>query len=256
MVLSLLERTRIINKLLQQSENVQYDNISQVLSGVINANVYIVSKEGHVLGYTLLDNFECGLMLDKVLQKRLFPDKYVDWLLRVYDVSPNLCLKDGLCAFSEGTKCLFSEKFTTVIPIFGGGERIGTLLVAKFHVKFTDDDLILAEYGATVVGMEILRDRTDKLEEAARQKATVLIAVGTLSYSELEAVTRIFNELEGDEGLLVASQIADKFGITRSVVVNALRKFESAGVIHTKSLGMKGTYIKILNEYLLEELKK
>jgi transcriptional pleiotropic repressor len=45
-------------------------------------------------------------------------------------------------------------------------------------------------------------------------------------------------------------------GITRSVIVNALRKFESAGVIESRSLGMKGTYIKVLNPYLLEQLSK
>ena len=66
----------------------------------------------------------------------------------------------------------------------------------------------------------------------------------------------IFNELGGTEGLLVASKIADKVGITRSVIVNALRKFESAGVIESRSLGMKGTHIKILNPKLLDELKK
>ena len=44
--------------------------------------------------------------------------------------------------------------------------------------------------------------------------------------------------------------------ITRSVIVNALRKFESAGVIESKSLGMKGTYIKVKNEYLIDEVKK
>ena len=66
----------------------------------------------------------------------------------------------------------------------------------------------------------------------------------------------ILSELEGSEGLLVASKIADRVGITRSVIVNALRKFESAGVIESKSLGMKGTYIKVLNERLLDELKK
>jgi len=82
------------------------------------------------------------------------------------------------------------------------------------------------------------------------------VALGTLSYSELEAVMHILSELEGDEGLLVASKIADRVGITRSVIVNALRKFESAGVIESKSLGMKGTYIKVLNERLLDELKK
>ncbi|HTG68743.1 MAG TPA: hypothetical protein VL921_05750 [Candidatus Udaeobacter sp.] len=44
--------------------------------------------------------------------------------------------------------------------------------------------------------------------------------------------------------------------MTRSVIVNALRKLESAGVIETRSLGMKGTYIKILNQQLLQELEK
>ncbi|WP_207857950.1 GTP-sensing pleiotropic transcriptional regulator CodY [Lucifera butyrica] len=252
----MLERTRKINRLLQKSEKVEYTEISNVLSNVISSNVYIVSKTGIVLGYALLDDFECDLMRDKVLHQGYFPERYVDWLLRINETSPNLRLESGMCTFSEGTNCLFNDKFTTVIPIHGGGERIGTLIVAKFHDEFTDEDLILAEYGATVVGMEILRDRSDKIEEEARKKATVQVALGTLSYSELEAVIHILSELEGNEGLLVASKIADRVGITRSVIVNALRKFESAGVIESKSLGMKGTYIKVLNEHLLEEMKK
>jgi transcriptional pleiotropic repressor len=72
----------------------------------------------------------------------------------------------------------------------------------------------------------------------------------------MEAVEHIFEELNGEEGLLVASKIADQLGITRSVIVNALRKFESAGVIESRSLGMKGTYIKVKNPYLLEQLAK
>ncbi|MEG6585873.1 GTP-sensing pleiotropic transcriptional regulator CodY [Dendrosporobacter sp. 1207_IL3150] len=255
-MLSMLERTRKINKLLQKSENVEYDEISRVLSTVINANVYIVSKDGKVLGFALLDDFECDLMRDRVLSQGNFPERYVEWLLKISDTSPNLRLESGLCTFSQGTECMFNDKFTTIVPIHGVGERIGTLIVAKFHAEFTDDDLILAEYGATVVGMEILRDRSEKIEEEARKKATVQVALGTLSYSELEAVMHILSELEGNEGLLVASKIADRVGITRSVIVNALRKFESAGVIESKSLGMKGTYIKVLNERLLEELKK
>jgi len=107
-----------------------------------------------------------------------------------------------------------------------------------------------------VVGMEILHSKADKIEEEARKKAAVQVALGTLSYSELEAVQHIFDELEGNEGLLVASKIADRVGITRSVIVNALRKFESAGVIESRSLGMKGTHIKVLNDRLVEELRK
>ena len=253
---SLLERTRKINKLLQKSEKVEYVEMSTLLSTVMGANVYIISKDGKLLGYACLDNFECDLMRDKVLLPGIFPAYYVEWLLRVNETSPNLTLKDGLCAFSKGEPCLFNDKFTTIVPIHGVGQRIGTLIVAKFHTEFNDDDLILAEYGATVVGMEFLRDRSGKIEEEARKKAIVQVAIGTLSYSELEAVTHILNELDGNEGLLVASKIADHVGITRSVIVNALRKFQSAGVIESQSLGMKGTFIKVLNDRLFEELKK
>ena len=66
----------------------------------------------------------------------------------------------------------------------------------------------------------------------------------------------LFRSLDGKEGLLVASKIADKSGITRSVIVNALRKLESAGVIESRSLGMKGTRIKITNDFLRSEIEK
>ena len=38
--------------------------------------------------------------------------------------------------------------------------------------------------------------------------------------------------------------------------INALRKFESAGVIESRSSGMKGTYIKVLNEVIFDELEE
>ncbi|MBQ5587839.1 MAG: GTP-sensing pleiotropic transcriptional regulator CodY, partial [Selenomonadales bacterium] len=179
-----------------------------------------------------------------------------EWLMSVSETLPNTTLKGGMCTFERSKECLFRDKFTTIVPIYGAGERIGTLIVAKFNKEFETPDLILAEYGATVVGMELLRDRSEKKEEETRKKATVQVALATLSYSEMEAVVHILNELGGNEGLLVASKIADRVGITRSVIVNALRKFESAGVIESKSLGMKGTYIRVLNEWLMDELRK
>ena len=159
-------------------------------------------------------------------------------------------------AFPVENKELFAKGLTTIVPIIGGGERLGTLILARLQEQFHDDDLILAEYGATVVGMEILREKAEEIEEEARSKAVVQMAISSLSYSELEAIEHIFEELNGSEGLLVASKIADRVGITRSVIVNALRKLESAGVIESRSLGMKGTYIKVLNDKFLLELEK
>ncbi len=222
----------------------------------MGANVYIVHRDGHILGHALLDGFECSIMIDRVIEQGRFPAWYVNWIMSVAETIPNKQLKNGMCSFEKDTPCMFKDKYTTIVPIYGAGERIGTLIVAKFHNEFELSDLILAEYGATVVGTELLRDRSEQKEEEMRKKATVQVALATLSYSELEAVMHILSELDGDEGLLVASKIADRVGITRSVIVNALRKFESAGVIESKSLGMKGTYIRVLNEWLMDELKK
>lgn len=253
---TLLEKIRKINKLLQRAEMIEYDGMSKVLSNVLVANVYITNEKGEILGYAFLDNFECDLMVDKVLMRGRFPKAYIHWLNRLDETVANRRTKTGMCAYEEGRKCLFDGKNTTIVPIYGVGKRIGTLIIARYNEEFTEDDLLLAEYGATVVGMEMLRELSNKIEIEARKKATVQIAVASLSYSETEAAINVLSELDGMEGLLVASKVADRVGITRSVIVNALRKLESAGVIESKSLGMKGTFIKILNEYLLAEIKK
>jgi transcriptional pleiotropic repressor len=125
--------------------------------------------------------------------------------------------------------------------------------------EYDIDDIILTEYGTTVVGLEMMRSVNEETAEEARKIQIVRSAISTLSFSELEAIIHIFDELEGTEGILVASRIADRVGITRSVIVNALRKFESAGVIESRSSGMKGTYIKVVNDRVfseLEEIKK
>ena len=122
--------------------------------------------------------------------------------------------------------------------------------------QYDIDDIILSEYGTTVVGLEMMRSVNEENAEEVRKKQIVKSAMSTLSASEVEAIKHVFKELDGTEGILVASKIADRVGITRSVIVNALRKFESAGVIESRSSGMKGTYIKVVNEYVFEELSK
>ena len=255
--MSLLDKTRRLNKILQKSgtEPVVFDEICNLLSEVLDCNVYVISRKGKVLGYNFAGGFECETVKDHVVKNMRFPEDYNERLLGVDETRANLSSK-GICVFEGEKDCEIEGKLSTIVPINGNRERLGTLLLARFNKEFFEEDLVIAEYSATIVGMEILRAKNEEIEEEARKKAIVQLAIGTLSYSELEAVEHIFNELDGYEGLLVASKIADKVGITRSVIVNALRKFESAGVIESRSLGMKGTHIKILNEKLIEELDK
>lgn len=253
---TLLEKTREINRIIQKAAGhpISFMEMAETLCSNSDANVYILGRKGKVLGYAFMENFYCPTMEDIIKQDGHYPNQYNDDMLRMTEPQVNIDRK-GACVFGTHQTCFLPNKFTTVVPISGGGQRLGTLMLSKTG-QFDSNDLILAELGATVIGMEILRARIEKVEDAARQKAMVSIAFDTLSYSELEAVEHIFNELKGNNGLLVASRIADKVGITRSVIVNALRKLESAGVIEVRSLGMKGTYIRIINEYLMEELER
>lgn len=257
MTVSLLEKTRTINGLVQRSAGnpIEFEAMAKVLSQAVSANAYIVGRRGKILGYTFTDDTACGTMNEVVAHTECYPESFNQDLMKITTTTTDTGFNHE-CVFNCKAPCQLTNRTTTVVPILGGGERVGTLLFAKDDGDFNEDDLVLAEYGATVIGMEILRVKAERAEEEARKKVTVQIAVGTLSYSELEAVEHIFAELGGEEGLLVASKIADRVGITRSVIVNALRKLESAGVIESKSLGMKGTYIRVLNEHLLDELKK
>ncbi|MFE8695191.1 GTP-sensing pleiotropic transcriptional regulator CodY [Cytobacillus sp. FJAT-53684] len=255
--MDLLTRTRKINAMLQRAAGkpVNFKEMAEILSDVIEANIYVVSRRGKLLGYAANQQIENDRM-KKMFEDRQFPEEYTNSLFNIQETSSNIDIESQYTAFPVENKDLFSNGLTTIVPIIGGGDRLGTLILARLQEQFHDDDLILAEYGATVVGMEILREKAEEIEEEARSKAVVQMAISSLSYSELEAIEHIFEELNGKEGLLVASKIADRVGITRSVIVNALRKLESAGVIESRSLGMKGTYIKVLNDKFLQELEK
>lgn len=240
----LLEKTRILHQLLQKSagQTLDFNMICDELSRMIDSNIYIAGKKGKLLGKGEVESVRGGLFHPDELKDGQFSEQSLQWMLGFTHTEINLIPKD------TGFNCI-------IIPVFGSGERVGTVVYAREDSPYTPGETILAEYGASVAGMQILRNASDRLEHEARKKTVVQLALEVLSYSELEAVKYIFNEIEGSEGFLVASKLAEEYKLTRSVIVNALRKLESAGVIDARSLGMKGTYIKVLNDYLYEQLE-
>ncbi len=253
MGVQLLDKTRKINKLLHNnsSDKVSFNDICQVLANIMESNVMVISKKGKVLGLAYADHIpsieeylvdEIGGLVDPVLNERI---------LGILSTKENINL-ENMGFEKEGV----NHYRAMISPIDISGERLGTVFVYKWEQEYDIDDIILCEYGTTVVGLEMLRSVSEEQAEENRKAEIVKSAISTLSYSELEAAQYIFAELSGNEGILVASKVADRVGITRSVIVNALRKFESAGVIESRSSGMKGTYIKIVNDMLLDELGK
>lgn len=253
MSVQLLDKTRKINKLLHNnnSHKVVFNDICEVLSETLDSNILVISKKGKVLGIKNKENIPeihelikdtVGGHIDGLLNERL---------LNILSTKENVNLATLGFEFAG-----VNEYQAIIIPIDIAGERLGTLFLYKYQSQYTIDDIILSEYGTTVVGLEMLRSVNEESAEESRKVQIVKSAISTLSFSELEAITSIFDELDGTEGILVASKIADRVGITRSVIVNALRKFESAGVIESRSSGMKGTYIKVINDVIFDELKQ
>lgn len=253
MSVQLLDKTRKINKLLHNnhSQRVDFNDVCDVLSSILESNVLVISQKGKVLGAGCWNNIE---RIDELITADVggFVDKmFNERLLGVLSTKENVNLLT--LGFTSGNE----RKYKALIaPVDIAGERLGTLFMYKCINDYDIDDIILCEYGATVVGLEMMSSVCNENAEDERKKKIVKSAISTLSASELQAIKAVFDALDGTEGILVASRIADNTGITRSVIVNALKKFDSAGVISTKSSGMKGTKIKVLNEAVFDAIKR
>ena len=44
-------------------------------------------------------------------------------------------------------------------------------MLARYKKAFNDDDLVISEYSATVIGMEILKSLSEEMEVEMRKKA-------------------------------------------------------------------------------------
>lgn len=252
MSVQLLDKTRRIEQLLRDNrkEKVSFIDICAILSDVLASNTLVLSRKGKILGKGSYPDVpelkeylgeDVGGLISEVFNNRL---------LSVLSTQENVNLLTLGFAGEDVGDCA-----AMVTPVFIGGERLGTIMFYRKDQIYDIDEIILAEYGATVVGLEMVRALAEENAEEERKERVVDGAMEALSQSELKAVKHIISELDGYEGVLVASKIADRVGITRSVIVNALRKLESAGVIISRSSGMKGTYIRIVNEYLFDALE-
>jgi transcriptional pleiotropic repressor len=256
MSVQLLDKTRKIGQLLHNnnSRKVVFSDICIILTDILDSNVLVISRKGKILGASKTEDVS---ELDELISNQV--GEFIDPMLNERFLAI-LSTKENVNLETLGFTGDEIHRYQAIVnPIDIAGQRLGTVFMYRTKRPYEIDDIILSEYGTTVVGLEMMRSQSEESEEENRKTQVVKSALNTLSYSELEAIIHIFDELNGTEGVLVASRIADRVGITRSVIVNALRKFESAGVIQSKSSGMKGTYIKVMNDAVyaqLEELRK
>jgi|SRR5690554_211507 len=247
--MSILEQVRRVRDILAKEEaTVELNAVAAKLGAILKSNVYMAANDGTIRASYCGRGHDCtkgrpGRELNPQFQQRV-----------AFIFQPVINLPLETCLFREGD-CFPPDLLVAIYPLQLGGEKVGNLFLTRKGKKYTGEELVLLETAALVTS--VLLDRKEPGKD--RRESTLLnvkIALDSLSYSELVAIRNVFKELGGEEGFLVASKVADRIGITRSVIVNAMRKLESAGVVESRSLGMKGTYIKVKNPDFLAELSR
>jgi transcriptional pleiotropic repressor len=243
--MSVLERMRRIRDILaQDGAAIELETAAAKMGAVLESNVYLVGNDGTVTASFCERGKDCTH--DRPGEK--LASQFHQRITFLFQPAVNLPLET--CLFAEDD-CFPQGLLVSLFPLLYNGEKAGNLILARMK-SFLEEELALLEMAALVAAVFMGR----KEPSTAGKLANVRVALDSLSYSELAAIKGIFKELGGEEGFLVASKVADRIGITRSVIVNAMRKLESAGVVESRSLGMKGTYIKVKNGNFLAELKR
>jgi transcriptional pleiotropic repressor len=248
MGISLLEKIQEMGNLLKKEKLAATDLVSAI-SEAIACNTYFVNPEGEIFAYALPNSNGA---------KNTVPVLKLEFKQRVgfvFQTVANLPLENN---FLQDDNSFTQNTFMTIVPIRNMHSAAGHLLLTKKNQQFSDEELILSETASLLTCIYLF----EKNEETGtgvgtkqQQQDNMEMVLESLSFSEIKAISNVFAELNGLEGFLVASKIADRIGISRSVIVNAMRKLESAGIVNSRSLGIKGTYIKIKNSSFLEALK-
>lgn len=253
MSVKLLDKTRKINKLLHNnnSHKVVFNDLCNVMGELLRSNISVLSNKGKVLGIYSHEGIE---PIHEMLKEDL--GEHIDSELNERFLSV-LSTKENVSLLTLGFDSNEASDYNAIIlPVDIAGERLGTVFMYRVGIQYSIDDIIIGEYGTTVVALEMMRSVYEENAENSRKETFVKSALSSLSVTELAATKYILNELKCMEGLVVASKIADKYSITRSIIVNAIKKLESAGIIEAHSSGMKGTYIKIVNDVIYKEVDK
>lgn len=248
----LLDKTRKINKILSvkhlEKDDV-YVDVCEVLSDLLGSCVVLIKNDGRVLGQAkpIIDTYRYNL-ITQMAGGSILP-LLAERLLSIASTNENIAM-DTLGFYDV------SEFRAMVVPISADGERLATFFVYRVAKKFDIEDIILMENAACGVGLTLLNAYSLDLEGMEQRKKMAGLAIASLSRQELRAAYITLNELESEEGVIITKNIAQKKEVTRSVIVNSLKKLESSGVIECRSRGNRGTYIKIVNEFIVEAIDR
>lgn len=226
---SITDAFRELNAYFQDNFEVDFRSFSKILSDLVNAKILIADYKKNIVS---------------------------SWIEGLYDVLPKEYLpligKNTLENIMVGAECC------TAVPILCTSEPLMIIAVTKVPGSgLKDEQIMILENAAAVLALKLNHKAEAERKNKVLEVAKIRIVIDVMSAAEVQATICILEALEGKtDGVLITSKIADSMKLTRSLIINALGKLQSAGLIESTSLGMKGTFIKILSSALLEEFCK
>lgn len=165
------------------------------------------------------------------------------------------------CSSEDIWKSIEKELNTRITAYIGKnkvyGEKAYTCRIKiKGVIICSEYNVLRANYNYLVFAVSIIKEKMVKEKLLSLCRNVVKSALEGLTLKEAQGVGAVFNEIDGDTALVVTKDIADRSQITRSVILNGLRKLECAGLIEMCSKGAKGTEIKILYQGVREAVLK
>lgn len=127
--------------------------------------------------------------------------------------------------------------------------RLGSMYMSD---RAVNENYRYIRFAALIIYYKMQTDRLDRYSHIWSD--LIDNALKGLTEREYNGVKCVLLSCNKDTAVNI-SEIAKQTGITRSVVVNGLRKLECTGLIELRSGGAKGTYVKVLSSDLMDRLK-
>lgn len=118
--------------------------------------------------------------------------------------------------------------------------KIGSFVICSEY------NVLKANYSYLLFAVNIIKEKIQLEKMTGLYKGVVNSAIYALTQKEFKGVSAVLFELKYRDGVVITSEISKKVDVTRSIIINGLKKLECAGILEMYSMGAKGTNIKIL----------
>lgn len=148
------------------------------------------------------------------------------------------------------------EESSISFPLLFYGEQLGLLTLFVGEKNIIEEDLALVECAAVLLSMLLKKKILIKNDSKNEVNLPSLeVALAHLSHSEKLALKHILKEMKEKEAKLIMRKLAKKAGVGQTCLVNVLKKLAGARILEVKSLGVKGTYLRIHDDSIMDMMR-